>query len=77
MDVSIIIVNWNTRELLRDCLTSVFEQAGDVDYEVIVVDNASTDGSVEMVRNEFDRRKHPFRPANGKVNIVCCPEFLK
>lgn len=55
MDVSIIIVSWNTRELLRDCLTSVFEQAGDADYEVIVVDNASTDGTVEMVRDEFDR----------------------
>jgi GT2 family glycosyltransferase len=53
MDVSIIIVNWNTRESLRDCLRSIFEQAGNLVYEVIVVDNASTDGSVEMVENDF------------------------
>lgn len=53
MDVSVIIVNWNTCELLRNCLTSIDEKAGDVNCEVIVVDNASSDGSVEMVENEF------------------------
>ena len=53
MDVSIIIVNWNTKELLRDCLSSVYEHAGDIDYEIIVIDNASTDGSAEMVKNDF------------------------
>ena len=53
MDVSIIIINWNTKEILRDCIESVYEQAGDVDYEIIVVDNASTDGSREMIRDEF------------------------
>lgn len=53
MDVSIIIVNWNTKQLLRDCLTSVYERAGEVDYEIIVVDNASTDGSAEMVKIDF------------------------
>jgi len=57
MDVSVIIVNWNTRGLLRDCLESVYEQTGDVDVEVIVVDNASTDGSVEMVRSDFESVK--------------------
>ena len=50
--VSIIIVSYNTVDLLRDCLASVHAQcsAGD---EVIVVDNASRDGSVEMVKNEY------------------------
>ena len=53
MDVSVIIVNWNTKHLLRNCIESIYEQAGDVDYEIIVVDNASSDGSAEMVRSEF------------------------
>lgn len=53
MDVSIIIVSWNTRDILRDCLRSVCDEAGPLSYEIIVVDNASTDDSVEMVRREF------------------------
>lgn len=52
-DLSIIIVNWNTRELLRDCLTSVPAAADGLDYEVLVVDNDSRDGSVAMVREAF------------------------
>jgi len=53
MDVSIIIVNWNTKDLLRACLASVFEQTQGIGYEVIVVDNDSSDGSAEMIRAEF------------------------
>jgi GT2 family glycosyltransferase len=53
IDVSIIIVNWNTRDILRDCLRSVYEQTKDVSFEVIVVDNASTDGSGAMVKRQF------------------------
>ena len=50
--VSIIIVNWNTQALLRDCLRSVIEQTR-APQEIIVVDNASTDGSAAMVGAEF------------------------
>lgn len=53
MDLSVIIVNFNTRELLRDCLQSVFRETPELDLEVIVVDNASADGSADMVRDEF------------------------
>jgi GT2 family glycosyltransferase len=53
MDLSVIIVNWNTRDLLRNCLNSVYRIAPDLTFEVIVVDNASRDGSVEMIREEF------------------------
>ena len=53
MDVSVVVVNWNTCGILRDCLYSVFEQTKNIDYEVIVIDNASTDGSVEMVKKDF------------------------
>jgi GT2 family glycosyltransferase len=52
-DVTIIIVNWNTRELLRHCLASVYEQTTRISFSVIVVDNASADGSVEMVTRDF------------------------
>lgn len=48
--VSIIIVNYNTRELLCATLDSIFEHTSDLEFEVIVVDNASVDGSVEAVR---------------------------
>jgi GT2 family glycosyltransferase len=53
MDISVVIVNWNTRDILRDCLKTIYEQTARVDFEVVVVDNASEDGSVEMVRSEF------------------------
>ncbi len=51
--VSVIIVSWNTRELLRRCLNSVYASPPGLDLEVIVVDNGSHDGSVEMVRSHF------------------------
>lgn len=53
MDLSIIIVNWNTCALLRDCLSSVFTGIGQLKAEVWVVDNGSTDGSLAMLAEEF------------------------
>jgi GT2 family glycosyltransferase len=53
MDLSIVIVNWNTRDLLRDCLVSVLPRLGTLAAEILVVDNASTDGSADMLRREF------------------------
>ncbi|MFO7946711.1 MAG: glycosyltransferase family 2 protein [Armatimonadota bacterium] len=53
MDVSVVIVNWNTRDDLRAALKSCREHHGVLDIEVIVVDNGSTDGSAGMVREDF------------------------
>ena len=53
MRCSVLIVNWNTRELLRECLESLESLRLREDCEVIVVDNASSDQSVEMVRRVF------------------------
>jgi GT2 family glycosyltransferase len=53
MDVSVTIVNWNRAALLEQCLRSVFATSRTIDYEVIVVDNASEDDSVRMVRTSF------------------------
>lgn len=52
-DVSVIVVSWNTKDLLRTCLRSVLEHTRGVPFEVWVVDNGSTDGSPEMVAGEF------------------------
>jgi GT2 family glycosyltransferase len=51
--VSVIIVSWNARDYLRDCLNSIFQTEMSSVQEVIVVDNASKDGSPEMVEKEF------------------------
>ncbi len=53
MKLSIIIVSYNTRELLRECLSSLLYWSEGLACEVIVVDNASDDGSEGMVRAEF------------------------
>ena len=52
-DVSIIIVNYNVKGLLLKCLGSIYKTIGDLQIEVIVVDNSSDDGSVDAVRNQF------------------------
>ncbi|MEQ1637912.1 MAG: glycosyltransferase family 2 protein [Methylococcales bacterium] len=51
--VSVIIVSWNAREYLRDCLNSIDQTSASCVLEVIVVDNGSKDGSSEMVEEEF------------------------
>lgn len=52
MDVSIIIVNYNTLKLTKECLDSVFFYTKDINFEVILVDNASTDGSKPLFEND-------------------------
>lgn len=54
--VSFLIVNWNGKLYIKDCLFSVFNQTYP-DYEVIFVDNASTDDSVEYVRETFSNTR--------------------
>ena len=73
MDVSVVIVNWNTRALLADCLRSVLGQTSRYAIEVIVVDNGSEDGSQEAVRTEFPSVKLIENRANlgfAKANNV-------
>jgi len=53
--LSVIIVNWNGRHLLKECLDSVFGQRGE-DIEVIVVDNGSCDGSAEFLRSAYGEK---------------------
>jgi hypothetical protein len=65
LDLSVVIVNYNTRDLLRDCLKSALESRGPIAFEVAVVDNASTDGSADMVRQEFPQLRLIASPVNG------------
>lgn len=53
VDITVSIVNWNTKEELSECINSVLQQDGTVSFEVIVVDNASTDGSVDHIKAQF------------------------
>jgi GT2 family glycosyltransferase len=64
-DLGIVIVNWNTRDLLRECLKSLAAGDASVTHRVIVVDNASTDGSLDMVRAEFPQVEAVANPING------------
>jgi len=57
MQLSIIIPSYNTKNLLKECLASIFVETGEVKFEVIVVDNHSQDGSGEMVKKEFPQVK--------------------
>lgn len=84
VELSVIVVNTNQRELLRQCLLSLRQAELPAEHEILVVDNASRDGSQAMVRQDFpevrlleqDRRRGPaanynagFRAGRGRVLI--------
>lgn len=65
LDLAIVILNYNTRDLLRACLRTVYASQGDASCAVCVVDNASSDGSAEMVQAEFPQATLIASPVNG------------
>ena len=71
LDVSVVIVSWNTREILRGCLRSVFDQTQSVSFEVFVIDNNSHDGSAEMVRADFPTVKLIANAQNRGFAAAC------
>lgn len=83
MDVSVIIVNWNTRQITCDCLHSVYRETTAVDFEVIVVDNGSTDGSVEAIQKEFpqvcliaNQDNRGFAAANNQGMVLARGRYI-
>lgn len=83
LPLSICIVNWNTREHLRECLTSIEDHPPGCAYEIIVVDNASSDGSAQLVAREFPRvrlianqRNEQYARANNQALRASAGEML-
>ncbi|OQY48660.1 MAG: hypothetical protein B6242_01760 [Anaerolineaceae bacterium 4572_78] len=56
-DVSIVILNWNTRQLLADCIETIFQYQGNLNIEIIVVDNNSSDDSQTMIQTQYPHVK--------------------
>jgi GT2 family glycosyltransferase len=81
-DISVIIVNWNTKDLLRNCLNSVYKTVQNVTFEIIVIDNFSSDGSVTMLMEEFpsvitivNKENKGFGAANNQALVVMKGEY--
>ena len=65
MKLSVIIICWNDSRYILDCIRSVYDTTSELDFEIIVTDNGSTDGSVEMIRQAFPK----VRIVQNGVNI--------
>jgi GT2 family glycosyltransferase len=81
--LSIVIVNWNTRELLAQCLESIYDPLSRKDIEVFVIDNASSDGSSEMVKEWFpqvrlieNEQNVGFARANNQAIHSCESRYI-
>jgi N-acetylglucosaminyl-diphospho-decaprenol L-rhamnosyltransferase len=89
MDLSIIIVNWNSREYLKKCLASILAETHGIDFEIIVIDSASFDGCGEMLQQDYPQVRFiqsqenlgfsgannlAFRRSRGKVVLFLNPD---
>jgi len=57
MDVSIVLVSYNTKDLTKDCIKSIYNKTQDLNFDIWVIDNNSSDGSAQMIREEFPQIK--------------------
>lgn len=70
-EIAIIIVSYNTRELLLECLASVIESVGDTSVEIVVVDNDSKDGSADVVRQSYPQISVIANRVNRGFGAAC------
>ena len=68
LDLSIIIVSFNTREILTDCVKSIVKHTKGINYEIIIVDNDSKDGSVERIKS-LEKTYSQVRLINAQANL--------
>jgi N-acetylglucosaminyl-diphospho-decaprenol L-rhamnosyltransferase len=64
MELSIVCVNWNSVDYLRECLASIYEHTEGVSFEILIVDNASPAGDVSVLKKEFPEIKLIESPTN-------------
>lgn len=83
MQVSIIIVNYNTKIMLKNCLESIYKHTKEVLFEVIVSDNGSSDGSIQMIKNNFPKvillennKNLGFGAANNKALKIAKGKYI-
>ena len=89
MTLSIIIVNWNSTDYLRECIASIYEWTRGVTFEIIVVDNASPDEDVDVLKIQFPdirllksatnlgfagANNYGFRCSSGEVVLFLNPD---
>ncbi|MFJ8102267.1 glycosyltransferase family 2 protein [Lysinibacillus sp. NPDC096212] len=83
MDLSVVIVNYNTKKLTIDCIQSILDSKLNVQYEIFVVDNASSDGSVEQIQSMFpevnvisNKENVGFSKANNQAIKACNSRYV-
>lgn len=83
MKLSIIIVSYNTKKLLADCINSIESSLQKLEYEIIVVDNCSADGSVDLLKSQFQKVKliennynAGFAKANNQGLLMCSGDYI-
>jgi len=83
IDLSIILVNWNAKKLLKQCIESIINETKKVSYEIILVDNNSTDGSAQMVEENFksvvlikNSENRGFAAANNQAMKIAKGDYI-
>jgi len=81
--LTIIIVNWNNKKILQDCLESIYNTQINYSYDIIVVDNHSEDGSVELIKNKFHKviliennKNIGFAKANNRAIKIAKTDYI-